>query len=287
MNKIKQLKKEDWPEAILEINDPPLQLNYRGEKPDWSSTFLAVVGSRRYSQYGKEVCEKLILGLRGYDITIVSGLALGIDGIAHKAALNAGLKTISVPGSGLDDSILYPATNRGLAKEILKSGGTLLSEFDPLQGASPWSFPQRNRIMAGLSKATLIIEATDKSGTLITARLALDYNREICVVPASIFSRYAVGSNKLLHQGATTINCSEDLLEVLGFNTPDESFQKELNFDNCSTEEKLILELLKEPQDRNEVIHRSKLSASQANILISSLEIKGYLKESLGKLHLN
>ena len=107
MEKIKELNKKDWPESLLEITDPPLQLNYRGQKPNWNSVFLTVVGSRRYSNYGKDVCEKLILGLRGYDITIVSGLALGIDALAHKTALEAGLKTISVPGSGIDNSVLY------------------------------------------------------------------------------------------------------------------------------------------------------------------------------------
>jgi DNA processing protein len=284
---IKQLEKQDWPESLLEINDPPEQLNYRGQKPDWNSTFLTVVGSRKYSQYGKDVCEKLIAGLRGYDITIVSGLALGIDAIAHKTALSSNLKTISVPGSGIDKSVIYPSSNRNLSEQILKAGGTLLSEFNPLEPANVWTFPQRNRIMAGLAKATLIIEATEKSGTLITSRLALDYNREVCVVPASIFSHHAIGSNRLLHEGATAINNSQDLLEVLGFNPKNEVCQKKLNFDDCSKEEKQILELLKEPKDKDELIQQSKLDASQTNIVLSSMEIKGFIKESLGKIHLN
>ncbi len=287
MEKIKKLKKEDWPESILEINDPPEQLYYRGQKPDWSSTFLTVVGSRKYSQYGKDVCEKLISGLRGYDITIISGLALGIDGIAHKTALATNLKTISVPGSGIDDSVLYPKSNKGLAEEILKSNGTLLSEFDPLERADRWTFPQRNRIMAGLAKATLIIEATEKSGTLITARLALDYNREVCVVPASIFSYHAIGSNNLLRQGATTITNSQDLLKTLGFDIDNKPTQNKLNLEDYSKEEQQILELLKEPKERDELIQQSKLGASQTNIILSSMEIKGIIKESLGKIHLN
>lgn len=284
---IKQLEKQAWPESLLEINDPPKQLNYRGQLPDWNSTFLTVVGSRRYSQYGKEVCEKLIAGLKGYDITIVSGLALGIDAIAHKTALANNLKTISVPGSGIDDSVLYPKSNKSLAKQILDSGGTILSEFDPLENADIWTFPQRNRIMAGLAKATLIIEATEKSGTLITARLALDYNREVCVVPASIFSHYAFGSNRLLREGATAITNSQDLLRTLGFDSENKLDQKKLDFSDCSKEEQQILELLKEPKDRDELIQQSKLSASQTNIILSSMEIKGFIKESLGKIHLN
>lgn len=284
---IKKLKKQDWPESILEINDPPKQLYYRGEKPNWNSTFLTVVGSRRCSQYSKDVCEKLILGLRGYDITIVSGLALGIDGLAHKIALETNLKTISVPGSGIDDSVLYPRINKGLAQQILKSGGTLLSEFDPKEPANRWTFPQRNRIMAGLAKAVLIIEATEKSGTLITARLALDYNREVCVVPASIFSHHAIGSNRLLRQGATAITSSQDLLRTLGFNSDIKPIHSQLNLSDCSKEEKQILELLKEPKERNELIQQSRLTASQTNIILSSMEIKGLIKETLGKIHLS
>jgi len=284
---IKTLEKQDWPEAILEINDPPQQLYYRGQKPDWNSTFLTVVGSRKYSQYGKEACEKLLSGLRGYDITIISGLALGIDGIAHKTALANNLKIISVPGSGIDDSVLYPKSNKSLAKQILNSGGTLLSEFEPLELANNWTFPQRNRIMAGLSKTTLIIEATEKSGTLITARLALDYNREVCAVPASIFSHYAIGSNRLLHEGATAITNSQDLLRTLGFNLDNKPAQDKLKFTDCSEEEKQILELLKESKERNELIQQSNLTASQTNIILSSMELKGLIKESLGKIHLN
>jgi len=283
---IKQLKKQDWSEALLEMNDPPKQLNYRGQKPNWNSTFLTVVGSRRYSSYGKESCEKLIAGLQGYDITIVSGLALGIDAIAHKAALTNNLKTIAVPGSGLDNKVLYPKSNLGLAQRILQAKGTLLSEFDSLEIASPWTFPQRNRIMAGLSKAILVIEATDKSGTLITARLSLDYNREVCVVPTSIFSHYGVGSNKLLRQGATAINTSQDLLETLGFNPKDNFDQTPRNLIDCTSEEKHILELLKEPKSRNELIQQSQLTVSQINILLSTMEIKGFIKESLGKIRL-
>ncbi len=287
MNEIKKLKKEDWPESLLEIADPPKQLNYRGQKPNWNSVFLTVVGSRRHSNYGKDACEKLIAGLQGYDITIVSGLAFGIDSIAHKAALETNLKTISVPGSGLDDSVLYPRANKSLADKIIKSGGTLLSEFNPTEPAAPWTFPQRNRIMAGLAKAVLIMEATEKSGTLITARLALEYNREVCAVPASIFSHFAVGSNKLLRQGATAIASGQDLLDTLGFNSDEKPTQNELRFADCSNEEKKILKLLKEPISRDELIRQLDIPVGQANILLSSMELKGLIKETLGKIRID
>ncbi|MCK4918476.1 MAG: DNA-processing protein DprA [Candidatus Pacebacteria bacterium] len=286
MEEIKELQKEDWPENILEMADSPKQLYYLGEKPDWGSVFLTVVGSRKYSQYGKEVCQKLIAGLKGYDITIVSGLALGIDAIAHKTALENNLKTIAFPGSGLDKDFIYPKSNIALAQEIIKKGGSLFSEFEPKQEAAPWTFPQRNRIMAGLSKATLVIEATEKSGTLITARLALDYNREVCAVPTSIFSFYGKGSNKLLHQGATPIISSEDLLQVLGFDSENQENQLKIKFDNCSKEEKVILENIKEPKSRDELIQNLQMPISQINILLSSMEIKGLISESLGKIQI-
>ena len=284
MDEVKKLEKEDWPENILEMADAPEQLYYTGEKPNWDSVFLTVVGSRKYSQYGKEVCQKLIAGLKGYDITIVSGLALGIDAIAHNSALENNLTTIAVPGSGLDEKVLYPKSNLPLAKKILDSGGTLLSEYESTQEAAPWTFPQRNRIMAGLAQATLIIEATEKSGTLITARLALDYNREVCAVPTDIFSLFGKGSNKLLNSGATPITCSEDLLQVLGFDLQDTAPQMEMRFNDCSKEEKLILEAIKEPRTRDELIRELEMPASQVNILLSSMEIKGLISQSLGKI---
>ena len=286
MEGITKLEKEDWPQNLLEMADPPKQLSYKGQKPDWNSVFLTIVGSRKYSQYGKEACQKLISGLKGYDITIVSGLALGIDAIAHNTALKNNLKTIAIPGSGLNEKSLYPKSNISLAKKIMESGGTLLSEYEPEQEAAPWTFPQRNRIMAGLSTVTLIIEATERSGTLITARLALEYNREVCAVPTSIFSFYGKGSNKLLHQGATPITCSEDLLETLGFDLEETDFQIKMKFNDCSKDEKLILENIKEPRTRDEIIRELKMPTSQVNILLSSMEIKGLISESLGKIHI-
>jgi DNA processing protein len=144
--------------------------------------------------------------LAGYPIGIVSGLALGIDAFAHEAALRAGLYTLAVPGSGLGDQVLYPASNRRLADRIVDGGGGLLSELSPDTRAALWTFPQRNRLMAGMCAATLLIEAGEKSGTLITARMAVDYNRELLVVPGSIFSPTSRGCHQFLKLGATPVN---------------------------------------------------------------------------------
>ena len=194
--KLSAISKNEFPAAfspLLEIPEPPEKLYYRGALPDDDTVLLAVVGSRKYSHYGKEACEQVVKGLRGYDITIVSGLALGIDSIAHRSALDAGLKTIAVPGSGLDDDALYPREHLQLAREIVEKGGALVSEYEPDFKATTWSFPRRNRIMAGLSKAVLVVEAERPSGTLITARLALDYGRDVFAVPGSIFSETSRG----------------------------------------------------------------------------------------------
>lgn len=293
MYQIQKLQKEDFPESLLEIPQPPKQLYIKGKIPNWKSQnneggtkFIAVVGSRKFTNYGKDACEKIISGLRGYDIYIISGLAIGIDSIALKTALQSGLKTIAVPGSGLDEKIIYPSINKNLAEEITNSQGCLISEFEPDFRATVWSFPQRNRIMAGLADVILVIEAGEKSGTLITARMGTDYNKDVAVIPASIFSHGAKGSNKLLSQGATPITSSEDLLDLLGFQTENSSGQKLLNLENCPDEEKKIIELLNEPLSRDELIQKSGMSAIELNPLISLMEIKGLIKESAGEIYL-
>jgi len=202
---------------LKEIPDPPETVYVRGKLPDADTTYLSVVGSRNCTPYGMKVVDNLISSLSGHNICIVSGLALGIDACAHRVALEAGLHTIAVPGSGIDDSVLYPKTNQGLAKEILESGGALLSEFEPTFRATKWSFPKRNRIMAGMSHAVLLIEAAEKSGTLITARMAADYNRDVLVVPGDIFSPQSHGTHQFLKLGAIPVTSAEDILDALSF----------------------------------------------------------------------
>lgn len=280
-NGVIQLNSSEFPSLLSEISDPPQTLYMRGATPNPSSKLLCIVGSRRHSPYGKDVCESLIQGLYGHNIIIVSGLALGIDAIAHRAALKAGLKTIAVPGSGLDDSILYPRTNRLLAKDILSAGGTLLSEFEPMFKATPYSFPQRNRIMAGMSHATLVIEAGERSGTLITARLAMEYNRDVLTIPSSIFSRLSYGPHMLIKNGATPITSSNDILEVFGIEG--EKLQKEIS-KNLGENEKKVLQILLHPMSRDELLNILGLPIRDANILLSSMELKGLIIEKLGEL---
>jgi DNA processing protein len=287
MNVIRKLNQNEFPKALLEIPQPPKTLYIRGNLPEGNFTYLTVVGSRKYTSYGKEVCQKLIHGLRGYPIIIVSGLALGIDSIAHRSALNVGLPTIAFPGSGLDNFTIHPQTNVRLAEEIENSGGCLISEFEPDFKATLYSFPQRNRLMAGISKAVLIIEAEERSGTLITARMALDYNRDILVVPGSIFSSNSNGTNWLIRQGAIPITSSEDILEVLGFPIEKPKLNDEEKYADCSKEEMKIISLLREPMERDELVRASGMDIASANALLSIMEIKELLKEELGEIRKN
>jgi predicted Rossmann fold nucleotide-binding protein DprA/Smf involved in DNA uptake len=295
--------------------------------------YLCVVGARRHSSYGREVCERLIAGLAGYNICIVSGLALGIDSIAHEAALDAGLPTIAFPGSGLNRDVIYPARSQRLARRIVEAGtdscanskdaagkdatsshyGALVSEFDMDFHATDWSFPQRNRLMAGISHATLVIEAKLKSGTLITARMANDYNREVFAVPGSIFSSLSDGPNWLIHTSrAAIVRSSEDILIKLGLKEEKEldkngheingcemgdedndenegknaNRQKENSNIACTDEEKKILDILNGPMEKDRLIREIAAtlgkSVSETNATLSMMEISGMIVEEGG-----
>ncbi len=295
---IKKILPDEFPSALKEIPQPPTELYLLGTLPDPTQFYyLAVVGSRKYTTYGREATERIIAGLAGYPICIVSGLAMGIDGIAHRAALDAGLPTVAVPGSGLDPSVIYPRVHANLVREILESGGALLSEYEPMLRAAPWTFPQRNRIMAGLSQGVLIIEAEEKSGTLITARLALDYNRNVFTVPGSIFSATSKGTNKLIKLGATPITSATDLLEELGFIEPAQfdsakscrvslfdATQKPLDLTLYTEDEQAILILLDEPLSREDILATVELTPAKALSILIVLEIKGIIREKMGKI---
>jgi DNA processing protein len=287
MEDIYKLDSTEFPAQLLEIPQPPKTLYIRGTLPiDSNLVYLAVVGSRKYTSYGRDICEKLIAGLRGYPVVIVSGLAIGIDSIAHRAALANGLTTISFPGSGLDNSALHPKTNIKLAQEIIDAGGCLISEMEPHMRATQFSFPARNRLMAGLCKASLIIEAEEKSGTLITARMALDYNRDVLAVPGSVFSANSRGTNKLIRAGATPITCSDDLIEALGFEVKKKEQTDTERYADCGRDEKRIIEILREPMERDELIRVLNMNTADANALLSIMEIKELIKEELGEIRL-
>lgn len=277
---IRKLKKEEFPELLKQIEDCPKELFIRGRAPNKDSVFLCVVGSRKAGSYGREACSRIIEKLSGYNVVIVSGLALGIDSYAHREALKAGLKTVAIPGSGLERSVIYPKSHLNLAEEIVSSGGALISEYEPNFKATTWSFPKRNRVMAGMSQGVLVIEAKKKSGSLITARLSLEYNRDVCAVPGSIFSSTSTGTNYLIQQGAYPVTQAKDICDIF-------KLKKHKNIklglkEKLSKEEFLVMKHIKNQTSKNDVIKKSGLSVSEANCLITSLELKGLITESNG-----
>ena len=281
-----KLPYENFPPALLEIPQPPEDLWILGDLPDQRLIPLCVVGSRKFTSYGKEACEKIIAGLKGYPILIVSGFAMGIDTIAHKSAIKAGLPTIVFPGSGLSKEAIFPKVNANFMDEILDSGGCFISEFEPNFKAEYWCFPMRNRLMAGFSKAILVIEGEEKSGTLITARLAVEYNKDVLTVPGSIFSPTSRGTNKLIRQGATPITSSDDVLEALGFEIKNDVEKQASLFADLTPEEKKVVELVREPMPRDDLIRALGLPIAEANAILSIMEIKEIIKEELGEIRL-
>ena len=280
---IRKLPKEDLPRQLLEIPQPPAYIYMTGAPLPADGKYLAVVGSRQNSRYGQDACEKLIRGLEGSGIIIVSGLALGIDSVAHRAALKAGLHTVAFPGSGLGERTIYPKTNLSLAKEILAAGGTLASEYEAGEESRDWYFPARNRLMAGLSQCVLVVEAAAESGTLITATMALDYNKNVLAIPGPILSETSWGPNRLIRQGAIPITCTADILEAFGMKERSKPTQKALPID-LSDNELQVLELLAEPQTRDDIIDTFDIPAHEMNVLLSVMEIKGLIVEEFGEV---
>ena len=260
---IKELLPKDFPTALREIPKPPNKLWLRGEMPPEGTKLLAVVGSRALSRYGREACEMLIGGLRGYPISVVSGLALGADACAHKAAIDAGLHTIAIPGSGLDESVIGPRTNLHLSKLILAKGGALLSENEPKHIAAPYDFPSRNRIMVGLADAVLIIEAGRQSGTLITAGFAGDFNRELLCVPHRIGDAHGFGAEVFLRLGATLVTEPEHILEALRIPVREGPLGNDLDLASLSKPEKLVYDMLVDSICRDDIIRYANLAPSE------------------------
>ncbi len=279
MNKYPIKKINKLPEKLLNIPSRPKSLNFRGELPDFSKyKVITIIGSRSPTSYGREVCEYIIEGLAGYPVIIVSGLALGIDSIALEHGIKNKIPVIAFPGSGLGDEVIYPPSRRGLAERILNSGGALISEYPEDFSATPWSFPQRNRLMAGIADILLIVEARESSGTLITAKYALDYNRDIAVIPGSIFSDLSIGTNKLIKEGAYPVNSASELLELLNIEIVKREDAINLTSE-LTPEENMILESIGSVINKNVLIDKLNLPVNEISTNLMSLMLKGLVKE--------
>ena len=266
---------QEYPKILKEIPDPPGILYLKGKILPEDEISLAVVGSRKYSTYGKRATEQIVYALAKNHLTIISGLALGIDAIAHEVALEAHGRTIAVLGCGLDQ--IYPSSNIRLADKILGLRGAICSEFPLGMPALKYNFPIRNRIIAGLSLGTLVIEATEISGSLLTATAAIEYNREVFAVPGEIFAENSVGTNKLIKMGAKIVTTYQDILEELKM----EEKTKAINARQvlpANKEEESILGLLKEPMLADQIVVKSGFKTSIVNSLLVQMEMKGMIR---------
>ena len=257
---------------LKQINDCPQDLFCVGNlKLLQEKNCVAVVGSRRATNYGLSQAEKISYDLARCGVTIISGLAIGVDGQAHRGALRAHGKTIAVLGTSIND--FYPHTHIGLAREILKQKGLIISEFGPEDPFFIQNFLLRNRIIAGLSRATIVIEAAEKSGALVTAGLALSYNRDVFALPGDVTRLNSVGTNNLIKQGAYCVTGAKDVLDVLGIE------EGKLNLVDLSSIEKLVFEVINtQKSEFDQILKESKLRPAQLNSTLLQLEIKGLIK---------
>lgn len=268
---------ERYPKLLREIFDPPAVLFYRGDIAGLALPCLAVVGTRQASSYGLRACEELTRPLAAAGLTIVSGLAYGIDAAAHQTTLAAHGKTIAVLANGLDT--VYPTSHQRLADAIRQAGGGLLSEFPPGVPALKQNFVQRNRIIAGLARATLVIEGPPESGALITARYALEANREVLAVPGNIWAPQAAGVNELIKSGAHLVTSANDVLAVLGL----EPAASVPATPPSESDAALLAYLSHEPTHIDDVARTTGLPVAHLLAQLMALELAGHVKEVGGK----
>ncbi len=275
-NKIRIIKEKDdnYPIALKKIPRSPKTLYFRGKIKKDEKCF-AIVGTRRCSDYGKEIAFSIARDLSQAGLIIVSGLARGIDTFAHKGALEGKGKTIAVLGTGPDDKSIYPQENLNLAKEILRKEGCLISEYPPETPGFQGNFPERNRIISGLSLGVLVVESKYKSGALITANLARKQGKKVFAVPGSIHSLNSKGPHLLIKGGAKLIETADDILKELGLLKK----EKKIKIEGKTLEEKLVLTFLEQGGAHiDKIIEKTELPPRTVSILLSSMESEGKIK---------
>ncbi|MBT5338160.1 DNA-protecting protein DprA [Candidatus Falkowbacteria bacterium] len=285
---LEKLNKEDI--KIVTIDDPaypillkqtysaPFLLYYKGDLANLHSQTVAVVGTRKMSTYGQQVTQKIVQELVSQDVIVVSGLALGVDALAHTTCVNERKITIAVLGSGLDRQNIYPATNRTLAENILQTNGLIVSEYPIGMMPLRHNFPARNRIISGLSLGTLVIEAGETSGALITAKFALEQNREVFAIPGQINHPMSIGTNNLIKQGAKLVQSAEDIFEELQIKELKQQHEAKQVIPDSAEEGAILKHLLTEPLHINELVKLSDLTTQEVNSTLMMLEMKGKVK---------
>lgn len=264
-----------YPAALANLTRPPAVLYLRGRLPDRLG--VTVVGTRKPTPYGSQVCAALVPPLARAGLPIVSGLAFGIDTLAHQATVAANGTAVAVVGSGLDPANFYPQANRRLADAIVANGGAVLTEFAPGTPPLPQNFPQRNRLLAALGRATVVVEASLKSGALITAAYALDLNRDVFAVPGSILSEPSAGPNRLIRDGATPVTNIEELLEALGVPAASVGARPQTKADSPA-EAAVLAALGPAPVAFDVLVAATALPAPALNATLSLMELKGLVR---------
>ncbi len=270
-----------YPERLGALEQPPPVLYLRGAILPEDAWAVAVVGTRRVTRYGRQVAEEIGAALARQGITVVSGLARGVDGIAHRAALQAGGRTIAVLGSGVDH--IYPPEHRRLAEEIIPAGA-LVSDYPPGTPPDAANFPPRNRIIAGLALATVVVEAGETSGALVTARFAAEQGREVFAVPGGIYAPQSKGPNRLIKNGAHPFLSVDDLLEVLNITQVEQYRQARLALPDDPVESKLLSLLRDEPLHVDELRAQADLPVAQVSAALTMMELKGLVRQ-VGAMH--
>ena len=267
---------ENYPKRLKELDQPPPLIYTQGEiipDDEWS---VAIVGTRRVTAYGRQVAEDIAGSLARNGLTIISGLARGVDSIAHQAALNAGGRTIAVLGSGLDR--IYPPENRRLAEQI-KASGVLISEYSPSTPPEASNFPQRNRLISGLSLAVIVVEAGIKSGALITANFAADQGREVFAVPGNITSPGSMGTNRLISNGAHPMLSADQVLEILELGLVAEHRSARVALPSDALEAQLFETLGGEPLHIDEITNRTEIPVEKVTATLALMELKGMVRQ--------
>lgn len=272
----------EYPVLLREIDRPPYFLYAKGNLDLNSAPIISIVGSRKYTSYGLQVAENFSRELAAAGIIIASGMAIGIDAFAHRGALAANGKTVAVLANSLNDEHISPKTNFNLSREILEEG-LLVSEYSIPTESLPSLFPARNRIVAGLSLGTLIVEAGEKSGSLITANLALEFNREVLAIPGSIFSPQSFGTNDLIKKGAKVVTSVKDILEELNLGKIEKNNQNFLKIPENKEEEILLKILSTDPLHVDNISKISKLGTVATISTLSMMELKGWVKNIGGQ----
>jgi DNA processing protein len=273
-----------YPPLLKHIAHPPFLLYIRGSKELLKSLCFGVVGTRALTDYGKRVTPQITQSIVAGGFTIASGLAMGIDTLAHKTAIDAGGKTIAVLGSGIDDAILFPPQNLELAKKILKTGGSIISEYAPGTHGSPFTFPQRNRIVSGLSKGVLVVEADVKSGALITAKCAVEQNRDLFCIPGNIYNRTSQGTNFMIQKGAKLVLTGNDILEE--YNIEPSKVKREIRADN-EVEAKILALLTGDSLSSDDIIRKTGEETSKIVTALVMMELNRKIKAIGNKFVLN